>query len=205
MNPPLSGIHPLVKRVAEHLLEPFLRMGFDVTRLIGFLTEVPRKWNRPFDRLDLHGVGAEIGVYRGMHAKHMLRLHPDISTLWLVDAYQPYSVEGGLCPDLPGAREVAHRVMQKHRKRIRWLQVGSPDCARMLPDLDFCYIDADHSYKSMVVDLEAMWPKVKSGGIFGGHDFVYTFPGLNRAVVEFVVRHNVDLKVDSPDWWVIKS
>jgi len=204
MNASLGKLYPTIKNVGQVLLDPFMRMGLDVNKLIGFVTEVPRKWHRPFDRLDLRGVGAEIGVYRGMHAKHMLRLHPNISTLWLVDAYQPYSVEGGLCPDLPGARDVAHRVMQKHRRRVRWLEVGSPECAAILPDLDFCYIDADHSYQSMATDLEAMWPKVKPGGIFGGHDFVYTFPGLNKAVVEFVVRNNLDLKVDSPDWWVIK-
>lgn len=37
--------------------------------------------------------------------------------------------------------------------------------------LDFVYIDANHAYHQVRDDLQHWWPKVKPGGIFGGHDY----------------------------------
>ena len=37
--------------------------------------------------------------------------------------------------------------------------------------LDFIYIDARHDFQAMEEDLEWMWPLLKEGGIFAGHDF----------------------------------
>lgn len=49
--------------------------------------------------------------------------------------------------------------------------------------LKFVFIDADHD-QSVVTDMiAAWWPKVKSGGILGGHDYNnYDFPGVTAAV-----------------------
>ena len=37
--------------------------------------------------------------------------------------------------------------------------------------VDFCFIDADHAYESLMADLHAWWPKVKPGGTLAGHDY----------------------------------
>lgn len=194
----------LAKKTASVLLSPFFKAGIDVDNFISFLRRIFKLWHRPFDRLPLRGIGAEIGVYRGMHAKHMLRLHPEIESLWLVDPYTPYSKEGGLVPDLDKAKHMAQKVTKRHARKLHWLEVGSPECAELLPVLDFCYIDANHSQESVARDIEALWPKMKSGGIFGGHDFLPAWPGLVSAVVEFSVRNKLQLNVDSPDWWIFK-
>lgn len=58
-----------------------------------------------------------------------------------------------------------------------------------LPEaLDFCFIDADHSYESVMADLRAWWPKVKPGGTLAGHDYRGSAPwlvGVTPAVHEF--------------------
>ena len=51
--------------------------------------------------------------------------------------------------------------------------------------LDFCFIDANHSYESVKQDIEVWEPKVKRGGIIGGHDYSGTaWPGVRKAVDE---------------------
>jgi Methyltransferase domain len=60
--------------------------------------------------------------------------------------------------------------------------------------LDWIYIDADHSYRCVVSDIEMAAPKVKRGGYLAFNDFARivrpglgTF-GVHQAVCEFVVR-----------------
>ena len=54
--------------------------------------------------------------------------------------------------------------------------------------VDFCFIDADHSYESVLADLRTWWPKVKPGGTLAGHDYRQSDPwlvGVTPAVHEF--------------------
>lgn len=50
--------------------------------------------------------------------------------------------------------------------------------------LDICYIDAGHSYEFVKKDIQSYYPKVKSGGILGGHDYGHGHPEVVRAVNE---------------------
>jgi hypothetical protein len=38
-------------------------------------------------------------------------------------------------------------------------------------ELDFAYIDADHTLKGIAIDLIRLYPKVRAGGFVGGDDF----------------------------------
>ncbi len=44
------------------------------------------------------------------------------------------------------------------------------------------YIDADHTYYGVSRDIDAWYPKVKSGGWIGGHDF--PIPDVKKAVAD---------------------
>lgn len=48
--------------------------------------------------------------------------------------------------------------------------------------VDFCFIDADHSYPAVTRDIAAWRPKVKPGGIISGRD--RSIEGVDRAVRE---------------------
>lgn len=58
-------------------------------------------------------------------------------------------------------------------KNLKVIRKKSLDAVLEIPDeyLDICFIDADHSYKAVLKDIEAWFPKVKAGGIICGHDF----------------------------------
>lgn len=66
----------------------------------------------------------------------------------------------------------------------------SKRAAKLFPPggVDFCFIDGDHSYASVMDDLAAWWPKIKPGGSLAGHDYRQTAPWLidvTRAVHDF--------------------
>jgi hypothetical protein len=59
------------------------------------------------------------------------------------------------------------------RSVIAWsLSTGH---ATLVPDesLDFVYIDAHHALPSVIADLAAWEPKVRSGGVVAGHDYFH--------------------------------
>lgn len=74
--------------------------------------------------------------------------------------------------------------------------------------LDFVFIDADHSHKSVKEDITAWAEKVKKGGIVSGHDY-YVFPSGNRGVIdavdEYTKAHGYKLNVIDWDKTMPKS
>lgn len=83
---------------------------------------------------------------------------------------------------------------------------------------DFIFIDANHEYDAVVADLDTWWPKLKSGGLFSGDDYIYDFKsddgnnmtvywqnlycgqfGVNPAIEQFADKHQYELNfVDHP-------
>ncbi len=54
-------------------------------------------------------------------------------------------------------------------------------------EYDFIYIDANHSYEGCKQDLELYLPKLRDGGMIGGHDYEKSqWPGVVKAVNEIV-------------------
>lgn len=52
--------------------------------------------------------------------------------------------------------------------------------------IDFCFIDADHTYEAVSEDLRLWNPKMRPGGLLAGHDYVNPdHLGVKAAVDEF--------------------
>jgi cephalosporin hydroxylase len=62
----------------------------------------------------------------------------------------------------------------KNDKRVKIIRDFSVSTSKTFEDeyFDFVYLDADHTYNSVMDDLESWWPKVKVGGILSGHDYI---------------------------------
>jgi predicted O-methyltransferase YrrM len=52
--------------------------------------------------------------------------------------------------------------------------------------LDAVFIDADHSYEAVKLDIMNWMPKVRKDGILAGHDYVHSWPGVIKAVDELI-------------------
>ena len=73
--------------------------------------------------------------------------------------------------------------------------------------LDFVYLDGNHARKSVEADIQAWWPKVRSGGLFGGHDYSYVNPWSDvfGAVTEWTIREQLPFVVcPCTSWFLFK-
>lgn len=68
--------------------------------------------------------------------------------------------------------------------KYKMLKSDSAAAAQKFGDgtVDFVWIDAGHDYESVIKDINAWLPKVKSGGVIGGDD--YPMDGVKKAVIE---------------------
>ena len=150
-------------------------------------------------------IGAEIGVQRATNAYNIMRLLP-MAKLYLIDPYDWY--EDSTEPeDLDTLRiyETALNKMKRYGPRIFFIRKTSEEAVDFVQEpLDFVYIDGNHLYDYVKKDIELYYPKLKSGGILGGHDFNATYPGVAEAVLEFARKHRLQLQGDNIDWWLVK-
>jgi len=161
-------------------------------------------FRRPFDA-QLTGpdlVGVEIGVFKGYHSRQLVRL-PSVKTLFCVDPYLSYD-ENGHEAYMQTIKDEAKRRLSFSDK-VRWVHMLSHYAAAGAPMVDFVYIDGEHSRPSVALDVQSWWPRLKPGGIMGGHDYTEKWPGVIMAVSEFATHNCLQLHVCQPDWWVFKK
>ena len=71
--------------------------------------------------------------------------------------------------------------------RYEHIRAVSKNAASRMGIVDFVYIDADHSYLGVWNDLCPWFPRVRPGGLVGGHDYDHlNFPGVRRAIDGFM-------------------
>jgi hypothetical protein len=80
------------------------------------------------------------------------------------------------------------------------------DAAEQFEDnsVDFCYVDAGHTYECVTNDLTAWWPKIKPGSYFGGDDYTKGFPDLEKAVQNFFFNKKIKIQKVGRCWLVKK-
>lgn len=146
---------------------------------------------------------AEVGVRDGRNAENILKTL-DVKMLFLVDPYEAYVDGDGKTKEF--IREKQQAVDRMLCKPIFFNCSPSPAAASYYSNryFDYVYIDANHSYEAVKADLAAWFPKVKSGGVLGGHDFWGRFIGVVRAVLEFAEENDLELHTDQLDWWFVK-
>jgi len=161
-------------------------------------------------------IAAEIGVYEGVNSKFML-LACDRMKLYLVDAwdnlvvYTGGPIQGKAFSDM--IKGVAQLNLSGFENNAVFTNKNSLDAVKDYPDeyFDYVYIDGDHEHDPVLADLRAWWPKVKTGGILGGHDVA--MEEVRQALDEFVAENGIlKNKYDTDksnnegrsDFWILK-
>jgi len=135
--------------------------------------------------------GAEIGVWEGKTSAELLRCYPEL-VLILVNPWKPYADQNYELTTMERmvlAKERALSRIEKYLDRIILIEKSSLEACNEVEDglLDFVFIDGWHL--DIEADLKAWFPKVRTGGIFCGHDYGL-MPAIKPAVDSFAEEHD---------------
>jgi hypothetical protein len=167
--------------------------------------------------LDLEGLRAEVGVYRGASALLLCRatrsMRPDFdgSGLFLVDSFrgageaaeedliavrgddgalrrEPFFRPGGSAVDLAQVRAAFSEF-----PRVELVPGWVPQVLGSLPAEPWAFVHLDvNLYQPTLAALEFFWPRLAAGGVIVSDDYGSPFtPGAKRAWEEFAERHGL--------------
>ena len=161
----------------------------------------------------------EVGCWQGRSAMFMLELIKNHSegdrfvNVDLIDVWGKF--ENGYVHDF--IRDHGGNIVDKIVNNLRSAELLLPQvniiqkstfkAVKMYDDnsLDFVYLDNDHSYEHLVKELDVWYPKIKSGGMLGGDDYVNeTFTGVKKAVDEFAIKHGLEITFFDLSFLIIK-
>lgn len=154
--------------------------------------------------------GCEIGVWEGDNSCFMLESCENIKQLIGIDPYIGYVDFAGSMVDeqFTGVIDKLNSNLESinAKERFKLLHMKSIDAINEIQDgqLDFIFIDGSHKYEQVYSDLKLYYNKVKSGGIFSGHD--YSLYDVNRALYEFLDEYSIpreSLMLLQNDSWMI--
>jgi hypothetical protein len=194
-------------RTARQVIEAILGDKFHLKNRLEF--------GRHLSARGLTGHGVEVGVLFGEYSEHLLANWPGF--LHMVDPWlqQPTSVylDGCNACRMEEAYFKACQVILKYEGRAKIHRSFSVHAAKEFGygTLDFVYLDGNHSLESVRADLVAWWPKIKAGGILGGHDFfdrhdAWHDCGVKEGVLEWVAANGLKLLItpECTSWWIEK-
>lgn len=159
-------------------------------------------WSHRSTRLNLYEIfaalgyqhGAEIGVAEGRNAIDMLAAVPSLH-LTCVDPWRGY---GRYSQELCDRRyELATKNLAGRNVTI--MRMTSLEASQQVENgsLDFVYIDGDHRFDAVMMDIILWAPKVRRGGIIAGHDAYFFYQaGVVDAVMAYTRAHRIN------DWYV---
>lgn len=125
-------------------------------------------------------VFAEVGVYRGDFAEKILKKCDLITKYYMIDPWRhlddwdkPANKESHIFEQF--FLETMAKTDFAENKRVI-LRGKTSEVIENISDgeLDFAYIDGDHTLKGITIDLIRVFQKVKEGGWIGGDDFSKT-------------------------------
>jgi hypothetical protein len=196
----------IIKHSSKRLYEQLnLHLGYFAidTPYYKFLNKIPR----PFDLMInnyFNGKllsGAEVGVLRGKHSDSLLN-NNKIRKLYLIDTWNSKEELSYV-----GSEKDFDYLQDKYwlDDRVYLLRGKSKFIVKdfLNSELDFVYIDAEHTYSACKQDLD-LWDKViNNNGLICGHDILK--PDVFRAVLDFVNEKKYSLEIQIPDFIIYKN
>lgn len=135
----------------------------------------------------------ELGVCRGNNLRYILDYVPEIEYVYAVEPWIPYQDWNGFVDQAHMDRYRAETLenLLEYDDKVKLLEMTSSAALDIVQDdeLDFIFIDGAHDYDNVLFDCTNWWLKVRTGGLFSGHD--YQLDGVNRAVTDFREKMNI--------------
>jgi len=165
--------------------------------------------------------GVEIGVSKGETSRRLLVALPNLR-LCMVDAWATYPPEhlyrqsGDGHARLSEVQQAAHKMeairstsFAAARRCVAHLTSEVAAGTFQDGELDWAFVDGDHTYPGAAGDLDRWYPKVRAKGLLCGHDFLHPRDkrgiwGVSRAVKEFTAARGIEFSVEEDVWWFVK-
>jgi len=124
-------------------------------------------------------VGVEIGVDQAETSVFLLD-NMKLEHLYCIDPYNQRD----------SRYEKAQNLLKKY-DNCTLIRAASHEASSIVPDnLDFVFIDGDHSYEAVLLDFEDWVPKVRSGGLVSGHDWTsFRSSEVPKAGTEYLLKN----------------
>lgn len=170
-----------------------------------------KRWDVLIDLLknEKHNKGVEIGVLKAVTSIQLIKKLPNLEILFMID---PWRGDEEFLNTLDNKRnikyfnfeELYNEVKNKVKdfKQAKIMRMNSKKASENFKDgeLDFVFIDGNHSYEFVKEDIKLWKPKIKRGGWLTGHDYaddIWDKRGVKRAVDELID----DFKVEDTVWY----
>ena len=142
-------------------------------------------------------IGAEIGVRRGRYSKYICKCNPKLFLTYIDPwmAYDRYNQE---------KQDAIYNDAVKNLNgfNVKIIRKTSVEALSDIEDrsLDFVFIDGNHHFNYVVIDIIEWTKKVKKNGMIVVHDY-YPFGdnGVIKAVDAYTHRHEIN------PWFVTKE
>ena len=133
--------------------------------------------------------GIEVGVQKGILAKKSLIHWKSCEEYKLVDLWGKevgYQEPGGHSQALKDSwlNNAKSRLKSWTKRGItEFFIMRSTDAAKKMKDsyFDYIYLDARHDFCAVKEDIEHYYPKLRPGGILGGHDYIDAQYAVSRS------------------------
>lgn len=129
----------------------------------------------------------EIGTWKGQSTVYLaekIRFFNKNIKVYAIDIFGSYVSEGKQEDSSDIYQEFLDNT-EPYRDFVIPIRGDSRVVHSQFPDksIDFIFIDGGHDYDVVKEDIRLWYPKLKDGGVFGGHD--YCWPGVKQAVDEY--------------------
>lgn len=206
----------------DYLLKCLPYDSESITRSAGLLAHKENSWGLPAFSPQYHVLpdlikqynlkrGCEVGVLFGTQSVAILQ-ESNIEHLYCVDPFKSYEEHNNLVggfsqPDFDVLHKLVELRLGQYPSRATVIREPSPQASVHIPNhsLDFVYIDGDHSKDAVAADLEAWYPKVRSGGFIIGDDYCGGWKSVIAAVDAFVARRKLKMRRAGSRMYIIQK
>lgn len=145
--------------------------------------------------------GVDLGTGTGRYAEKICEAIPNVE-IYCIDPFELVS-DDPLTATQERAQnnyQIAHQRLDKY-KNAKIIKGYSMDVVKDFKDesLGFIYIDGNHLFDYVMMDLIHWTPKIRKGGIVAGDDYGVTRKGVNAAVNAYINAHNYKLNTTKKD------
>ena len=156
-------------------------------------------------------VGVEIGVNNCENALELLE-ELNIERFYLIDPFLNYQGFGG-----DGWDNISQSVYDKNFLKAQeilkkypnttLIREKSSEAVTKIPEIDFVYIDGNHTFNYVLNDVQSYYLKLKQGGVLSGDNLEYK--DVSNVVSQFFLLTGLNLygakRRVSFEWWGIKN